>query len=186
MGKNLHLTKLRKSDQALPVPWPFVISRFHCNKLLRQFISCNSSQVFRNFKTACVLVILMFLIGWLSKRAGANRGLFYVTFLGKLPTYASPKPSNINAYFSLGAKCWLRGGVGGQFPRNVKWSGNSCFDAMRELSRRGKLNGWFRKELSLKTIFFVAKEVEKTAITLREISLINFYKLWLRFREYYW
>ena len=26
---------------------------------------------------------------------------------------------NINTYFSLRAKCWLRGGVGGQFPRNV-------------------------------------------------------------------
>ena len=26
---------------------------------------------------------------------------------------------NINTYFSLRAKCWLREGVGGQFPRNV-------------------------------------------------------------------
>ena len=26
---------------------------------------------------------------------------------------------NINTYFSLRAKCWLRGGVGGQFPINV-------------------------------------------------------------------
>ena len=26
---------------------------------------------------------------------------------------------NINTYFSLRAKCWLRGGVGGQFPGNV-------------------------------------------------------------------
>ena len=26
---------------------------------------------------------------------------------------------NINTSFSLKAKCWLRGGVGGQFPRNV-------------------------------------------------------------------
>ena len=25
----------------------------------------------------------------------------------------------INTYFSLKAKCWLRGGVGGQFLRNV-------------------------------------------------------------------
>ena len=24
--------------------------------------------------------------------------------------------SNINTYFSLRAKCWLRGGIGGQFP----------------------------------------------------------------------
>ena len=29
--------------------------------------------------------------------------------------------ANINPYFSLGAKCWLWGGVGGQFPRGV-WS----------------------------------------------------------------
>ena len=31
--------------------------------------------------------------------------------------------ANINTYFSRRAKCWLRGRVGGQFPRNVKWSG---------------------------------------------------------------
>ena len=62
----------------------------------------------------------------------------------KLSTYPYPKPSwncsptpplsrhdtvhlplpwvVFNTYFSLTAKCWLRGGVGGQFPRNVKWS----------------------------------------------------------------
>ena len=27
--------------------------------------------------------------------------------------------ANINTYYSLRAKCWLRGGVGGQLPRNV-------------------------------------------------------------------
>ena len=27
--------------------------------------------------------------------------------------------ANIITYFSLRAKCWLRGGVGGQFPRNL-------------------------------------------------------------------
>ena len=43
---------------------------------------------------------------------------------GKLPTYPSHNPSIINAYFSLTAKCWLKGGVGGQFPRNVLWSQN--------------------------------------------------------------
>ena len=37
---------------------------------------------------------------------------------GKLPTYPSPKPT-FNTYLSLKAKCWLRGGLGGQFPRNV-------------------------------------------------------------------
>ena len=31
--------------------------------------------------------------------------------------------ANINTYFSLRAKCWLRGGVGGLFPRNVYWLG---------------------------------------------------------------
>ena len=34
--------------------------------------------------------------------------------------------ANINTYFSLKAKCCLRGGVGGQFPRNVKWSQKPC------------------------------------------------------------
>ena len=42
--------------------------------------------------------------------------LLYVS--GKLPNYPSPQP-NINFNFSSRAKCWLRGGVGGQFPRNV-------------------------------------------------------------------
>ena len=39
----------------------------------------------------------------------------HYTFLG---TAYLPLP-NINTYFPLRAKCWLRGGVGGQFPRNV-------------------------------------------------------------------
>ena len=26
---------------------------------------------------------------------------------------------NVNICFSLGAKCWVQGGVGGQFPRNL-------------------------------------------------------------------
>ena len=43
------------------------------------------------------------------------------TFLGNCP--ATPpllkKKANIITYFSLRAKCWLGGGVGGQFPRNI-------------------------------------------------------------------
>ena len=31
MKKDLDITKPRYSEQILPVPWPFVISRFHCN-----------------------------------------------------------------------------------------------------------------------------------------------------------
>ena len=31
MKKNLDTTKPRYSELILPVPWPFVISRFHCN-----------------------------------------------------------------------------------------------------------------------------------------------------------
>ena len=42
----------------------------------------------------------------------SNGGSLYV--YGKLPTYPSPKPILINTYFSLRAKCWLRGEVGGQ------------------------------------------------------------------------
>ena len=36
----------------------------------------------------------------------------------------TPPLANINTYFSPGEKCWLRGGVGGQFPRNLNWSKN--------------------------------------------------------------
>ena len=28
----------------------------------------------------------------------------------------------VNTYFSLTAKCWVREGVGGQFPGNLNWS----------------------------------------------------------------
>ena len=49
------------------------------------------------------------------KLHGANYTL-YVS--GKLPTFPFPKPT-LNTYFSLKAKCWLRGGVGGNIPRNV-------------------------------------------------------------------
>ena len=32
--KNLNITKTLYSEQILPVPWPFVISRFHCIMLM--------------------------------------------------------------------------------------------------------------------------------------------------------
>ena len=35
------------------------------------------------------------------------------------PPPPSPKPTLTLTSFILRAKCWLRGGVGGQFPRNV-------------------------------------------------------------------
>ena len=43
------------------------------------------------------------------------------TFLGNCPATPSllKKKANIITYFSLRAKCWLGGGVGGQFPRNI-------------------------------------------------------------------
>ena len=41
-------------------------------------------------------------------------GSLYVS--GKLPTYPSPKQ---NTSFSLRAKFWLKGGVRGQFTRNI-------------------------------------------------------------------
>ena len=45
-------------------------------------------------------------------------------FSGKLPTPPPPPPpqANINTDVSLRAKWSLRGGVGGQFPRNLTWS----------------------------------------------------------------
>ena len=46
------------------------------------------------------------------------------------PPPPPPTETKINTYmqFFLRAKCWLRGGVGGQFPRNVKWSNNNAGD----------------------------------------------------------
>ena len=43
-------------------------------------------------------------------------GSIYVS--GKLLTYPSPALSQ-RQHFSFTAKCWLKGGVGGQFPRNL-------------------------------------------------------------------
>ena len=36
-----------------------------------------------------------------------------------LNIYLALSKANMNTYFSFSAKCWLRGGVGSQFPRNV-------------------------------------------------------------------
>ena len=43
-------------------------------------------------------------------------GSLYVS--GKLPTYPSPKPTFCPKW-EVSVKCWLRGGVGWQFPSNV-------------------------------------------------------------------
>ena len=43
--------------------------------------------------------------------------------LGFWETVHPPLPqANIKTHFSLRAKCWLRRGVAGQFPRNLTWS----------------------------------------------------------------
>ena len=34
-GKNLDIMKPCYSEQILPVPWPFVISRFHCSSQIK-------------------------------------------------------------------------------------------------------------------------------------------------------
>ena len=60
--------------------------------------------VFQNNETAAMLVFQV------------NPDHF--TFLGNCPP--TPPLLNINTYFLLREKCWLRGGVGGQFHRNVK------------------------------------------------------------------
>ena len=54
--------------------------------------------------------------GKISLSCQTNMGSLYVS--GKLSTYPSPEPT-LTLTVSLGAKCWSRGGVGGQFPRNV-------------------------------------------------------------------
>ena len=36
--------------------------------------------------------------------------------------YAQRVRSRIHTYFLFRAKCWLRGGAGGQFPKNLNWS----------------------------------------------------------------
>ena len=47
----------------------------------------------------------------------------YGISLGFWETAHLPLPyANINTYFSFRAKCWFRGGVGGQFPTHLNWS----------------------------------------------------------------
>ena len=60
--------------------------------------------------------------------------------------------ANINAYFSLTAKCWLRGGVGGHFPSNVwrvehtTWKRVACliFHRWSQASASFATAAWFR------------------------------------------
>ena len=47
--------------------------------------------------------------------------MFITDKLKFLGNYSPATPT----YFSLGAKCWLRGGVGGQFPRSLNCSNSS-------------------------------------------------------------
>ena len=43
------------------------------------------------------------------------------------PNHKETVSDNINTYFSVWAKWCLRGGVGGQFPRNLNWAVHSHF-----------------------------------------------------------
>ena len=59
--------------------------------------------------------------------------------------------ANINAYFSFRAKCWLKGGVGEQFPRNLNWSLSK--DPNRALCPRTKCERchWYTVTFNTKT-----------------------------------
>ena len=55
---------------------------------------------------------------------------------GKLPTYPSQQ-ANINTYFSLTAKCWLKGRVGGQFFLVVRDGKGPRWDVSEQAEREG-------------------------------------------------
>ena len=80
--------------------------------------------------------------------------------LEKMAQLPFPK-ANINTYFSLGAKRWLRGGVGGQFPRNgvrVRVPGAKCELNLRSSPiahvRYSKILTWLRGAPRLPGHFF--------------------------------
>ena len=50
-----------------------------------------------------------------------------ISVSGKLRTYPSPNPTVTLTYLLI-MTCWVRGGVGAQFPRNWYWSGLSHGD----------------------------------------------------------
>ena len=52
-------------------------------------------------------------------------------FLGNCPP--TPPLSQHQLTSHLGKKCWLRGGVGGQFPKNVKWCNIKWADLRQSL-----------------------------------------------------
>ena len=60
---------------------------------------------------------------------GKLKGLARRMNLGFCATDHLPLPwASINTYFSLRAKCWLRGGAGVHFPRNLdNWSGRDMW-----------------------------------------------------------
>ena len=76
---------------------------------------CNHAM--DEFSTRAVAKISSCRVYAISRRGiGINLGFW------KLPTYPSPKPT-LSSSSQLG-QCWLRGGVGGQFARNLHWSAN--------------------------------------------------------------
>ena len=62
-----------------------------------------------------------FLVSSLTKR-GMNSLKKKRQIYTKLQIYAQRVPPRIHIYFSFRAKCWLRGGVGGQFLKNLNRS----------------------------------------------------------------
>ena len=66
MKKNLDITKPRYSEQIFPVPWPFVMSRFHCTTIIWGLIILGFYYVGFPEKRALVLSfhISLLVIGW--------------------------------------------------------------------------------------------------------------------------
>ena len=81
-------------------------------------------------------------------------GSFYVS--GKLPTYVSPKPA-FCLKWELRVNVGLGGGLGGQFPRKVKWSDFSLSSARDMLITSLLKNPSCILKLNTHTIIFKAQ-----------------------------
>ena len=87
-----------------------------------------------DFPSSYGLLLLLLLARMLWKVCEEN-----VISWGFWVSHHLPFPVTINNYFSLRAKLWLRGGVGGQFPRNLNWP-RKCTVG------EGEGGGWEREE----------------------------------------
>ena len=89
---------------------------------------------------------------------------------------------NVNIWVSLGAKCWVRGGVGGQFPRHLNWSipliTLLLFFLKGEDLREGNSPSWFNPVEAIQVTKYLQalRSSDKFSLSLSDIGVITPYR----------